>query len=178
MKSLIPLAAAAATAFTSLAAAAPAAQAQHYDRGHHYGDRYGRHDDWRYRRAPARGEFLVYAWRCPDLREDFRDRRVTIGRLDRREDRRDRQVLSCPQSAWDWQPASGHRYGYGYRDRGPGFIPSRAYWDRRSGQYFVESRRGVYPVRIVYGRGFHQRRGYDYGYGYRDRYGYGRRHDD
>jgi hypothetical protein len=147
MNRLTPLAAAAGVAVASLLAAPPPAEAQHHR------DRYDRYDGHPrdYRRAPRHGEFIVYAWLCPDLREDRRDRRFNEGWRDRREDRRDRRVLSCPPRAWE--------YVRGVRDRGrgPRFTPREAYWDPRSGRYFVHTRRGTYPVRVVYGRGFHQR---------------------
>ena len=55
--------------------------------------------------------------RCPDLVEDYRDRRESRrderynhgvfdrieDRLDRRESRRDERVTTCPASAWVWR---------------------------------------------------------------------------
>ncbi|MEM9233482.1 MAG: hypothetical protein AAGA69_04500, partial [Pseudomonadota bacterium] len=39
---------------------------------------------------------------CPDLREDRRDRAVTTGRRDLREDRRVRRYVNCPARAWTY----------------------------------------------------------------------------
>lgn len=40
--------------------------------------------------------------KCPDLREDRRDRAVNRGPRDRAEDRRDRRYINCPARAWDY----------------------------------------------------------------------------
>lgn len=68
--------------------------------------------------APAAqaGQWRFEPTRCPDLVEDYRDRResrrderYTRGpidriedRIDRRESRRDERVTICPASAWVW----------------------------------------------------------------------------
>lgn len=44
---------------------------------------------------------------CPDLVEDRRDARVTTSRRDAREDRRDARTVTCPASAWSYQPTKG-----------------------------------------------------------------------
>jgi len=144
MNRLTSIAVSAGAAIATLGVAAPAADAQH-----HRGDRYD-HYGWRDSgwHGPRRSHFVVYAWQCPDLREDRRDRRVNTGWRDRREDRRDRRVLSCPPRAWSFVQ------GYNDRRRGPRFTPREAYWDPRSGRYWVQTRRGAYPVHVVYGRGF------------------------
>lgn len=46
------------------------------------------------------GEWRLDPSRCPDLREDRRDARVTWSKRDAREDRRDRRVINCPARAW------------------------------------------------------------------------------
>ena len=111
------------------------------------------------------GHFIVYARACPDLREDFRDRRRDTGYYDRREDRRDRRVLDCPRRAFDYVPSRREaRFGL----TGERLRPQRAYYSRRHGQYFVETRWNAVPVYIVRGRP--HRYGHRYGY----RYDYGR----
>lgn len=116
------------------------------------------------------GHFLVYARACPDLREDRRDRRYDGGWRDRREDRRDRRIIDCPPRAWEYVPSRRelHQGRTGERLR-----PDYAYWDRRAGGYFVDTRWGPVPTYVVRGRG--GRHGYRphrhrYGHGY----GYGR----
>ncbi|MEM9014963.1 MAG: hypothetical protein AAGB02_07630 [Pseudomonadota bacterium] len=68
------------------------------------------------------GEWRFHPERCPDLVEDYRDRRESRrderydygpldraeDRADRRESRRDESVTRCPSSAWVW-------HGDGYR---------------------------------------------------------------
>ncbi|MEM8935831.1 MAG: hypothetical protein AAGC77_05440 [Pseudomonadota bacterium] len=68
----------------------------------------------------ASGGWRFHPERCPDLREDYRDRaesrrdrRVNHGpldrledRLDRRESRRDERVTICPASSWVWHGTS------------------------------------------------------------------------
>lgn len=48
------------------------------------------------------GEWRLDARRCPDLMEDYRDMRRDRGWQDRREDRRDSRVISCPAHAWTY----------------------------------------------------------------------------
>lgn len=131
----------AALAFTAVPSAAEGQYRGYYDRG------------WN---GPE-GHFLVYARACPDLREDFRDARRTTSRADRREDRRDRRILDCPPRAWEYVPSRRElRMGR----TGERLRPDYAYFDRRSGRYFVETRWGGVPVQIVRGRGFHRAGGY------------------
>ncbi|MEO1014070.1 MAG: hypothetical protein AAFX08_02665 [Pseudomonadota bacterium] len=77
--------------------------------------------------TPARaapGAWRFDAARCPDLVEDYRDRRESVrdrrvdrgpldrleDRVDRRESRRDERVTVCPASAWVWEgPRRGRR---------------------------------------------------------------------
>ncbi|MHA7871113.1 MAG: hypothetical protein ACX939_02055 [Hyphococcus sp.] len=87
------------------------------------------------------GEWRFNPARCPDLVEDFRDRResrrderVDRGpldraedRWDRRESRRDERVTVCPASAWTW-------HGRGYRVARP--AAAAVYYDRRARQYY------------------------------------------
>lgn len=72
--------------------------------------------------APA-GEWRFYPERCPDLVEDWRDRkesrrdeRYDHGPADRREDRadrlesrRDERVTVCPANAWRWHGPTRYR---------------------------------------------------------------------
>lgn len=131
----------AAVAFTALPAAA---EAQHRGGGHH--------DRWN---GPE-GHFVVHARACPDLREDFRDRRVDHGRADRREDRRDRRVLNCPARAFEYVPT---RREWRQGRTGERLRPTVAYWDRHDRRYYVETRWSRVPVEIVRGRG-HRDRGH------------------
>ena len=95
------------------------------------------------------GHFVVYARTCPDLREDRRDRRYDTGWRDRREDRRDRRVIDCPDRSWDYVPSRRElRQGR----TGERLRPDRAYLDRRTGEFFVETRWGPVPVHVVRGR--------------------------
>ena len=83
------------------------------------------------------GHFMVYARTCPDLREDRRDRRYDTGWRDRREDRRDRRVIDCPDRSWEYVPSRRElRQGR----TGERLRPDRAYLDRRTGEFFVETR--------------------------------------
>ena len=115
------------------------------------------------------GYFTVNARACPDLREDFRDTRFNTGRADRWEDRRDRQVLHCPARAFDYV-ASRRELRMGRT--GERLNPTVAYFDYRTGQYYVETRWRPVPVRIIAGRGFDAgHRGWDdYGRGHRGRH--------
>lgn len=130
MSKLPSLFAAAGLSCAMLMGAAHAAHPGHDDRSdrrsERYDDRYDDRDD-RYRRRSDRrqdrredryrdryddryvvrgraayGEWRLDPRRCPDLREDRRDRRVTTSRRDLREDRRDERVTRCPASAWVW----------------------------------------------------------------------------
>ncbi len=93
--------------------------------------------------APAyAGDWRFVPSRCPDLVEDYRDRRESrrderfdYGPLDRAEDRRDRResrrderVTVCPASAWVWD---GPRR---YRPARP--AAAAVYYDWRAGRYF------------------------------------------
>lgn len=152
MKLIATLTAAAALAGLAAAALPAAADAQRYGHGHGRG--------WN---GPE-GHFLVYARACPDLREDRRDRRVDRGWRDRREDRRDRRVIDCPPRAWEYVPSRRElRQGR----TGERLRPDAAYYSRRNGGYFVDTRWGPVPTYIVRGRGF---RGGRYGHGYRRGY--------
>ena len=74
---------------------------------------------------PGHGSWRFNPAACPDLVEDYydrresrRDRRYNAGpldrledRLDARESRRDERVTVCPASAWQWHgPRSAKRY--------------------------------------------------------------------
>ncbi|OYX49816.1 MAG: hypothetical protein B7Y90_06030 [Alphaproteobacteria bacterium 32-64-14] len=48
------------------------------------------------------GEWRLDPRRCPDLMEDYRDMRRDRGWQNRREDRRDQRVISCPARAWTY----------------------------------------------------------------------------
>ncbi|MEM8772027.1 MAG: hypothetical protein AAGD92_10300 [Pseudomonadota bacterium] len=94
--------------------------------------------------APAAqaGAWRFEPSRCPDLVEDYRDRResrrdrrVNNGpldriedRIDRRESRRDERVTVCPASAWVWD---GPRR---YRTARP--AAAAVYYDGRDRAYF------------------------------------------
>lgn len=152
MNLLSQLALAAGLATLAVAAAPSGAEAQ-YRGGHPYGHGYDR--GWN---GPE-GHFLVYASACPDLREDFRDRRHSYGhhRGRGRGDWRDRRVLDCPPHAWRYIPS--------YRERSMGrtgerLRPDIAFFDRRTGRYEVQTRWGDIPVEIVWGHGPR----YDYGH--------------
>lgn len=56
------------------------------------------------------GEWRLNPDRCPDIREDWRDMRRDHGWRDRREDRRDYRVISCPARAWTYVPSRGERW--------------------------------------------------------------------
>lgn len=178
MSPITKLAAAAGLAALALTAAPEPAAAQsqvvvHADAGHfgragshprprgydHRHDRrgawydYGRHGRW----TGPEGYFVVNARACPDLREDRRDRRYTEGRRDLREDRRDRRVLNCPPRAWDYVPSRREARAGRHGDR---LQPYQAFWDRRANRYVVETRWGVVPVHVHWGRGDHRRYGF------------------
>lgn len=91
------------------------------------------------------GYFTVSSRACPDLREDRRDARRNTGRADRREDRRDRQVINCPSRAFDYVPTRFERRQGFTGDR---LNVNQAFLDRRTGQYFVETRFGDVPLRL------------------------------
>ena len=122
-----------------------------------YGHRRGHEPHHRgYRWNGPEGHFVVYARACPDLREDRRDARRNTGWRDRREDRRDRRVLNCPDRAWDYVPSRREARAGRTGDR---LRPDRAYLDRRTGGYYVETRWGAVPVQVVQGRGGHDHHG-------------------
>lgn len=79
--------------------------------------------------------------KCADLREDFRDSRVTTGPRDRREDRRDRRYVNCPASAFEWV---GPRARPNVVVARPAF--NRVYVDRRGHYYGIRDGR---KVRII-----------------------------
>jgi len=121
----------------------------HYGYGHGHGFRGSR--GWN---GPE-GHFVIYARSCPDIREDRRDRRIDKGWRDRREDRRDRRILDCPPRAWDYVPSRRElRRGL----TGERLRPDVAYLDRRSRQYFTDTRWGPVPVYVVRGRAPDDRR--------------------
>lgn len=120
-----------------------------------------------YRWNGPEGHFVVYARACPDLREDRRDRRHNTGWRDRREDRRDSRVIDCPSRAWDYIPSRREERAGRTGER---LRPDRAYLDRRTGGYYVETRWGAVPVQVVYGRRGYDDRGHGRGRGR----GYGR----
>jgi hypothetical protein len=137
MTLIVKLAAAAGLAALAIAAAPAGEAAAQYRGGHHF-DR-----GWN---GPE-GHFVVYAAACPDLREDFRDRRYSYGRHHGRGEWRDRRVLDCPLHAWDYVPS--------YRERrlghtGARLHPELAFYDRRTGGYVVQTRWGDVPVEIVW----------------------------
>ena len=144
MIKLSTLAAAAALGFAGAAMLAPDAEARHPSRG------------WN---GPE-GYFVVNAAACPDLRDDRRGRGYgrhhrgynRYGRHHRGHDRRDRRILRCPEWAWDYVPS--------YRERrmgrtGDRLRPDSAYWSRRGGGYYVDTRWGPVRVEVRYGRGRH-----------------------
>lgn len=141
MTFFVKLAAAAGLAALTFAALPSGAEAQY--RGGpsgHYGQ------SWN---GPE-GYFQVNARACPDLLEDYRDRRSSYGRRGGRGDWRDRRVLDCPTHAWTYVPS--------YRERrmgrtGDSLRPDVAYFDRRSGRYEVQTRWGDVPVEVVWDRG-------------------------
>lgn len=105
--------------------------------------------------SASAGEWRFYPERCPDLVEDWRDRRESRrderydsgprdraeDRRDRRESRRDERVTVCPASAWVWaNDGDGPR---GYRTTRPAVAP--VYYDWRERRYY---RYGADRVRI------------------------------
>lgn len=178
MKTFSKLAVAAAlavTGFTAIPAMAEAQQGARGGYGHDYG--YGRHGDRvrgdrnygysdnRYQQgygyrgwSRPEGYFTVRVNLCPDLIEDRFDSRYTRGRGDRREDWRDRQVIECPDRAWDYVPSAREARMGRTGDR---LRPSVAYLDRRTGTYLAETRWGAVPVQVIGGRPY----GYDRGRG-------------
>jgi hypothetical protein len=108
--------------------------------------------------APAAhaGNWRFEPSRCPDLVEDYRDRResrrderidwsrrdVREDRRDRRESRRDERVTVCPASAWVWD---GSRR---YRPARP--AAAIVYYDVRAHHYYhAHGPKGAH-VRIVF----------------------------
>lgn len=76
---------------------------------------------------------------CPDLVEDRRDARITTSRRDAREDKRDIQTVTCPASAWQFQPAN--RY---FKPRyQPTYAGPRVVHISKSGAYSFERRRAA-----------------------------------
>lgn len=99
--------------------------------------------------------WVLNAAACPDLREDRRDSRYNEGRMDRREDYRDRQVINCPPRAWRYENSRWDRrsqpafYGNG-RYGTPGTV-----YRARNGGFFITDRHGArrwIDVRIEYPR--------------------------
>lgn len=143
-----------AAAFAGLAATALPSQAEAQRHSHGHSSR-----SW----SGPEGHFIVYRRSCPDLIEDRIDRRVNYGRRDRREDRRDRRVLDCPDNAWEYVPSRRElRAGR----TGERLRPGIAYLDRRTRSYHAETRWGDVPVYVVRGRHPDERRR---GYRGRDR---------
>ncbi len=89
------------------------------------------------------GEWRLDPRKCPDLREDYRDSRVTWSRRDAREDRRDKAVTRCPARAWTYVPS---RFEY-FRKRPahPGvvgiYVGPKGYYRRHNGR--------VIAIRVV-----------------------------
>lgn len=54
--------------------------------------------------ATVTGAWVLDPGACPDIREDFRDARVTTSRNDIREDFRDQRIVDCPASAYRFVP--------------------------------------------------------------------------
>lgn len=92
----------------------------------------------------APGEWRLDPRRCPDLVEDRVDRRVTRGRADLREDRRDARVINCPARAWVW---TGSRRGVRTDPARPAVTAITV----RPGGYYYRPRRGAdfVAVRLV-----------------------------
>ncbi len=132
------LAAAAGLAALAFTALPSGAEAQY--RGGHYGP------SWN---GPE-GYFQVNARACPDLLEDYRDRRHSYGRHHGRGDWRDRRVLECPIHAWTYIPSYNERRMGRTGDR---LYPEVAYFDRHTGRYQVQTRWGDVPVEVVWDRG-------------------------
>ncbi|MEE2566099.1 hypothetical protein [Hyphobacterium marinum] len=158
MKLFSKLTAAAALAAVGMTALPAMAEAQYGQRGGAYGyDRERNYDNRRGGWNGPEGYFTVRRDLCPDLIEDRRDRRFNRGRADRREDRRDRQVLNCPARAWDYVPSRREARMGRHGDR---LRPTRAYLDRRTGTYLAETRWGAVPVQIIGGRHYRPYRGH------------------
>ncbi|MEZ5920815.1 MAG: hypothetical protein R3C60_05630 [Parvularculaceae bacterium] len=97
--------------------------------------------------APAfAGEWKLNPRLCPDIREDWRDARVTYNRYDRREDRRDRAFTICPRSAFVYVPDRRDRYDRYARDGR--YVKGAAY-----GKYSSHNRRyRTPPLKLKYDR--------------------------
>ena len=83
------------------------------------------------------GQWRFEPSRCPDLVEDWRDRRES--RRDRRESRRDERVTVCPASAWVWD--GPRRYRPAARP-----VEAAVYYDWRARHYY---RYGPDRVRVT-----------------------------
>lgn len=175
MKTVTRLAVAAALAVSSFAIIPAMADAQYGARGEiyvqqgHYG--YGRYDDrvrgdrrygyaddryqygYGYRgwRGPE-GYFTLRVNLCPDLRRDRFGRRGY--------DWRDREVLVCPDRAWDYVPSVREARMGRTGDR---LRPSVAYLDWRTGSYVAETRWGAVPVQLIGRPAWNYHRGRDSG---------------
>jgi len=69
--------------------------------------------------AASAGSWKLDPARCPDLREDRADMRVTHNRADQREDVRDMRVVNCPQSAWAYVPGPKEKLSRKMTYKGP-----------------------------------------------------------
>lgn len=101
------------------------------------------------------GRWVLNPAKCPDLVEDWRDRResrrderydrnrrdVREDRRDRRESRRDEAVTRCPASAYEWR---GPRYRAKYHPARPRAVA--VYYNPYQRQYY---RRGHGGGRII-----------------------------
>jgi len=122
--------------------------------------------------AASAGTWFLDARSCPDLREDYYDSRRDTGRADRREDRRDRRVINCPERSWTYMPDRSERYGR--YDRGTGArtgTPGTVYMDR--GRFYRRSMFGDYreiDVVVNYGYGHDYGRDRGRGWGHHDRH--------
>ncbi len=101
------------------------------------------------------GEWRLDPRRCPDLVEDYRDRRESRrderydrgpldrieDRIDLRESRRDERVTVCPRSAWVW-------HGRGYRAVRP--AAAAVYCDPQGRHYYRREPNRARVTVVVY----------------------------
>lgn len=144
MVKLATLAAAAALSVAGAAVAAPAAQAQLQIQVQSWSSGPVHHYRGPHRRAAPQGYFTLDARTCAPLREYYA--RPGRGAPPWAHSRGRSQTVRCSPHAFRYVPARA--------DFRNGFDPRRmsadgARWDARSGQFVVNTRHGLVPVRIV-----------------------------
>ena len=87
----------------------------------------------------VKGSWSFVPSACPDLVEDRRDARITTSRRDAREDKRDARTVTCPASAWQFQPANG----FSQSRYQPAYAGPRVVHVSNRGAYSFERRRAA-----------------------------------